>query len=181
MLDRSMSPLECSHGGVAQLKAQSVPVFTVPAWTSPNSSLDEIPRPVFTTGCSQDSFMFFKRKWVRYVKYYERDGGGKKGDGEIQNQLFSCLDTVLQTTLLQYLDDINTEEYFFYIIQAFAVEKAETAGYNALGDEIYSTPPNKYETAAAVKIGESIKNTKITEDNILCPDLNLNGRQNLPS
>ena len=158
-----MSPLECSHGGAAKVMAQSVPVFAVPAWTSPTSSLAEIPRPVLTTGCSQESFVSFKRKWVSYVKYYERDGGGKKGDGEIQNQLFSCLDTVLQTTLLQYLDDINTEEYFFYIIQAFAVEKGETAGYNALGDEIYSTLPNKYETAAAVEIGESIKNTKIYE------------------
>ena len=97
--------------------------------------------------------MFFKRKWVRYVKYYERDGGGKKGDGEIQNQLFSCLYTVLQITLLQYLDDINTEEYFFYIIQAFAVEKAETAGYNALGDEIYSTPPTSMRQLLQWRLG----------------------------
>ena len=58
----------------------------VPAWTSPTSSLDEFPRPVLTSECSQDSFMSFKRKWVQYVKYYERDGGGKKEDGEIKIQ-----------------------------------------------------------------------------------------------
>ena len=146
-----MSPLECSHNGVAQLKAQHVPVFRVPARTSQNTNLDEIPRPVFTTDCSQDSFMFFKRKWVRYVKYYERDGGGKKGDGEIQNQLFSCLDTVLQTILLQVLDKINTGDDMLDMVQIFAVVKNEN----------YSTMPNKYETAAAVEIGESVQNTKI--------------------
>ena len=53
----------------AILKSQSVPVFAVPAWTSPTSSLTDIHRPVLTTGCSQDSFMSFKRKWVSYVKY----------------------------------------------------------------------------------------------------------------
>ena len=58
--------------------AQSVPVFAVPAWTSPNSRLDE----------------------MMYVKYYERDGGGKKGDREIKIQLLSCFDTDLQLCLL---------------------------------------------------------------------------------
>ena len=98
MLDEEVVPLPDIT--VATVKSQNVPVFAVPAWTSPTSSLAEIPRPVLTTGCSEDSFMYFKRRWKSYVKYYERDGGGKKEDGEIKIQLLSSLDTALQLCLL---------------------------------------------------------------------------------
>ena len=36
-------------------------------WTSPNSKLEEIPRPVLTTRYSPDDFQFFRRSWQRYV------------------------------------------------------------------------------------------------------------------
>ena len=53
---------------VATIKSQTVPIFAVPGLTSPTSSLDEFPRPVLTSECSQDSFMSFKRRWKSYVK-----------------------------------------------------------------------------------------------------------------
>ena len=86
--DKEVVPLPNITAAI--LESLNVPIFVVPAWTGQTFRLDEIPRPVLTTGCSQDSFMSFKRRWVRYVKYYERDGGGKKGYGEIKIQIQVC-------------------------------------------------------------------------------------------
>ena len=85
--------------------------------------------------------MSFKRRWKSYVKYYERDGGGKKGDGEIKIQLLSSLDTALQLCLLKHLDDINTEDDMLYMVQVFVMMKNVN----------YSTMPNKSTAEAPIK------------------------------
>jgi hypothetical protein len=77
--DKEVVPLPNITAAI--LKSQNVPIFVVPAWTGQTSRLDEIPRPVLTTGCSEDSFMSFKRRWKMYVRTYKWDVGGKKGVG----------------------------------------------------------------------------------------------------
>ena len=64
--DKEVVPLPTKTAVIQ--KSQNVPVFAVPAWTGRTSRLDEIHRPVLTAGCSEDSFMSFKRRWKMYVR-----------------------------------------------------------------------------------------------------------------
>ena len=105
---------------------------------------------------------------------------GKKEHGEIKIQLLSSLDTALQLCLLKHLDDINTEDDMLYMVQVFVMMK--NVNYSTMPNKSSTEAPikpvtsdvtrrankaakkarqrvAKYETAAAVEIGESVQNT----------------------
>ena len=67
-------------------------------WSRPNTNLQEIPRPVLQRRCSKEEFDFFRRKWLRYVRYYE-----KVDASEIRNQLMNCLDATIQKVVYNAL------------------------------------------------------------------------------
>ena len=73
-------------------------------WSWPNSNLQEIPRPVLQRRCSKEDFDFFRRKWLRYVRYYE-----KVDANEIRDQLLNCPDTALKEVVYISLgSDVDT-------------------------------------------------------------------------
>ena len=49
-------------------------------WSWPSSNLQEIPCPVLQGGCSQEDFNFFRKKWLMYVRYYEKVDVNKMRD-----------------------------------------------------------------------------------------------------
>ena len=60
-------------------------------WSRPHTNIQEIPRPVLQRRCSEEDFNFFRREWLRYVRFYE-----KVDASEIRNQLMNCLDETIQ-------------------------------------------------------------------------------------
>ena len=66
-------------------------------------------------GCSQEDYIFFKREWLSYVRYYQ-----KVDVKEIRDQLMNCLDTALQIVVYRALGsdvDITTQAELLWVIE----------------------------------------------------------------
>ena len=92
-------------------------------WSWPCSSLQEIPRPMIQEGCSQKDYNFFKREWLRYVRFYE-----KVDANEIRDQLMNCLDTTIQIVVYRAIGrsfDTTTQAALLWEIEMLVVEDVE--------------------------------------------------------
>ena len=74
-------------------------------------------------GCSQEDYNFFKREWLRYVRFYE-----KVDANEIRDQLMNYLDTTVQIVVYRALGcdfDITTQAALLWVIELLVVEKVK--------------------------------------------------------
>ena len=83
--------------------------------------------------CSQEDFNFFRREWLRYIRYYQ-----KVDACEIRDQLWYCLNTDLQLFVYRDLGsnvDTATQAEMLRVIELLMVEEVE--------NYVYENPVNK--------------------------------------